>query len=130
MHPELKEAVRRFYREICQYCGNHGARHVEHIVSRKRGGEDCLSNTTLACDRCNIRKGTLDLDPMFLSIAHARAKKYAPLISAISGRYEGWVDNTIRDVSPPVCISVGPYSGGTALNRRPHPRRPANATVT
>jgi hypothetical protein len=55
---------------------------VEHIVARSKGGPDTLGNVTLACDRCNRLKSDLDLDPMFLAIAHARAREAAPKIVA------------------------------------------------
>jgi hypothetical protein len=32
--------------------------HIEHIVARKHGGATTLSNTALACDRCNFYKGS------------------------------------------------------------------------
>lgn len=76
----LKTAIRSFYRSVCQYCGDEGTHHVEHIIAQAKGGPDTLGNATLACWRCNLRKGTIDLDPMFLAIAHARAAKNAERI--------------------------------------------------
>jgi len=32
--------------------------HVEHIMPRVHGGGDDSSNLALACDRCNLHKGT------------------------------------------------------------------------
>jgi hypothetical protein len=32
--------------------------HVEHIVARQHGGDDAPSNLALACNRCNLHKGT------------------------------------------------------------------------
>src|SRR5262245_8034063 len=31
---------------------------IEHIVPRARGGSNRVTNLTLACDSCNIKKGT------------------------------------------------------------------------
>jgi hypothetical protein len=31
--------------------------HIEHVVARKRGGLDDVSNLALACHRCNLHKG-------------------------------------------------------------------------
>ena len=44
----------------CKGCGNHfpiGNFHIDHIVSRKHGGTDHLSNLQLLCGHCNSRKG-------------------------------------------------------------------------
>lgn len=48
----------------CEYCRLHEthqplvAFHVEHIVARQHGGDDSPGNLALACQRCNLRKGT------------------------------------------------------------------------
>lgn len=34
---------------------------VEHIQPRAKGGTDRVSNLCLACEKCNIKKGTKDL---------------------------------------------------------------------
>lgn len=73
-------AVRLYYKGICQYCGASNARHVDHIMPLSKGGADALENVTLACAGCNLRKSAIKLDPMFLAIAHARARDAAPKI--------------------------------------------------
>ena len=72
--------MRAWYKGICQYCGADGANHVDHITPLAMGGADDLSNVTLACAACNLRKATVPLDPMFLAIAHARARDNAERI--------------------------------------------------
>jgi hypothetical protein len=47
----------------CEYCRIHQAQvelthHIEHIVARKQGGSDNESNLCLACERCNLFKGS------------------------------------------------------------------------
>jgi HNH endonuclease len=47
----------------CEYCLIHQVHvalphHVEHIVARKHGGSDDLFNLCLACERCNLFKGS------------------------------------------------------------------------
>ena len=53
-HPEFNKA-------LCAYCGEPmelDARWVmEHKIPKARGGSDDPNNLTLACNRCNIRKG-------------------------------------------------------------------------
>ena len=47
----------------CEYCRLHEdddayTFHVEHIVARKHGGLDDESNLALACQQCNLHKGS------------------------------------------------------------------------
>ena len=75
-----RDTIIAYYKGKCQYCGAYPSGEVDHIVSRHKGGRDVLENVTLACSACNKRKSATDLDPMFLSIAHARARDAAPRI--------------------------------------------------
>lgn len=79
---KVKECIRAHYRGICQYCFEPSGYDVEHIVPQAGGGTDTLGNATLACKRCNSRKSDTHLDPMFVAIAHARAREAAPKIAA------------------------------------------------
>lgn len=47
----------------CEYCRVHQdhielSHHVEHIVAKKHGGTDVPSNLCVACERCNLFKGS------------------------------------------------------------------------
>src|SRR5262249_40175917 len=43
----------------CAYCDRQNLPlQIEHIQSRARGGTDRLANLTLACEACNLAKGT------------------------------------------------------------------------
>jgi len=47
----------------CEYCRLPQAAydlafHVEHVVARQHNADESLSNLALACDRCNLHKGT------------------------------------------------------------------------
>jgi hypothetical protein len=47
----------------CEYCRIHQEQvelrhHLEHIVARKHGGLDDPSNRCVACERCNLFKGS------------------------------------------------------------------------
>jgi 5-methylcytosine-specific restriction endonuclease McrA len=47
----------------CEYCHVHQdhvelSHHIEHIVARKHGGPDDPSNLCVACERCNLFKGS------------------------------------------------------------------------
>lgn len=77
----VKAAIRAHYKTVCQYCFGLGANDVEHIVPKAKGGANTLGNTTLACRQCNARKSDASLDPMFVSIAHTKARAAAPKIA-------------------------------------------------
>ena len=53
------------YGYICWYCGiklQGEEVHLDHIISRSRGGNDDLSNIALCCSQCNYAKQDNDLD--------------------------------------------------------------------
>jgi 5-methylcytosine-specific restriction endonuclease McrA len=55
----LREYLLRKWEHRCAYCGKGSLPlQVEHIVPRVRGGSNRLSNLTIACEACNVRKGT------------------------------------------------------------------------
>ncbi len=55
---EVREYLLEKWGRRCAYCGIENVPlQVEHIVPRSRGGSRRMSNLTLACGRCNQRKG-------------------------------------------------------------------------
>jgi hypothetical protein len=47
----------------CEYCQIHEdddpyAFHIEHIIAKKHGGDDALSNLAWSCHSCNLGKGS------------------------------------------------------------------------
>ena len=63
----MDEATRNLVRDRagyrCEYCGLHEdddayTFHVEHIIARKHDGLDDESNLALACQQCNLHKGS------------------------------------------------------------------------
>jgi 5-methylcytosine-specific restriction endonuclease McrA len=56
----IADEFRAAARGICQCCGASGARQVDHIVPRSRGGSDEASNLQLLCDACHSRKSALE----------------------------------------------------------------------
>ncbi len=59
---ELREYLLEKWGRRCAYCGK-GDLHlqVEHMAPRAKGGSNRVSNLTLACEACNIAKGTQDI---------------------------------------------------------------------
>jgi hypothetical protein len=71
-----------------------GPLQVDHIHPRAHGGTDCVSNLTLACEACNIKKGTQSIEqflknkPAMLKEILAQAK--SPLKDAASVNTTRW----------------------------------------
>jgi 5-methylcytosine-specific restriction endonuclease McrA len=44
---------------VCRYCGSdEEPLHIDHIISRKRGGTHDLDNLQVLCKSCNLRKSS------------------------------------------------------------------------
>lgn len=93
---ELREYLLEKWKRQCAYCDATGVPlQIEHVVCRARHGPNRVSNLTLACEPCNIRKGTQDIheflrhDPMRLACILTNAK--APLRDAAAVNTTRWV---------------------------------------
>lgn len=63
MDAETKTLVWTRAEGRCEYCRIQQAHvelthHIEHIIARKHGGSDDPSNLCVACERCNLFKGS------------------------------------------------------------------------
>jgi 5-methylcytosine-specific restriction endonuclease McrA len=59
---ELREYLLEKWRRTCASCGAQEVPlQVEHIQSRAKGGSSRVSNLCLACEPCNVKKGTQDI---------------------------------------------------------------------
>lgn len=59
---EVREYLLEKWGRKCAYCDKEGVPlQVEHICPRSNGGSNRVSNLTLACEKCNIQKGVLDV---------------------------------------------------------------------
>ena len=84
---ELREYLLEKWDRTCCYCGKKDIPlQVEHIEARANGGSNRVSNLCLACESCNLAKGTQDIrvflakKPEWLKRILAQAK--APLKDA------------------------------------------------
>jgi 5-methylcytosine-specific restriction endonuclease McrA len=79
---EVREYLLEKWGRRCAYCdATEVPLEIEHILCRKRGGTDRVSNLTIACQPCNTRKGT-QLIQDFLADQPERLKRI--LAEAIS----------------------------------------------
>src|ERR1051326_2938914 len=59
---EVRSYLLEKWERACSYCGITGVPlQVEHIQAKANGGTDRLSNLCLACEPCNLAKGTQDI---------------------------------------------------------------------
>jgi len=78
---EVKEYLLVKWGYRCAYCKKTGLPlQVEHIVPKIRGGSHRITNLTLACARCNIRKGEKTAEEF--GFPHIQAQARAPLKDA------------------------------------------------
>ena len=55
---EVREYLLEKWERKCAYCGTSNIPlEIEHITPKSRGGSNRVSNLTLACNRCNTKKG-------------------------------------------------------------------------
>jgi 5-methylcytosine-specific restriction endonuclease McrA len=62
---EIREYLLEKWGRKCAYCDSLGVPlQVEHIHPRSKGGSNRVSNLTLSCERCNLKKGTKLVDEL------------------------------------------------------------------
>ncbi len=87
MNEGIKAQVRSRAGQCCEYCQLRqsdsplAVLHVEHVIPKKHGGSDDLSNLALACIDCNLHKGAnlSGLDPetgMLTALFHPRQQRW------------------------------------------------------
>jgi 5-methylcytosine-specific restriction endonuclease McrA len=111
---ELREYLLEKWSRKCAYCGASDIPlQVEHIMPKAKGGSNRPSNLTLACEACNIKKGTQTAAEFGHPEIQARAKTPLRNAAAVNAtRYA--VGNTLKTVGLPVSF----WSGGrTKMNR-------------
>jgi 5-methylcytosine-specific restriction endonuclease McrA len=73
---EVREYLLDKWGRKCGYCGKKGVPlQVEHIVPKNRGGTDRVSNLTLACKTCNLKKGNKTAEEFGYPHIQKQAKK-------------------------------------------------------
>lgn len=120
---EVRQYLLEHWRRRCAYCGASGvALQIEHIRPRSRGGSDRLSNLTLACEPCNLAKGSFPVE-VFLKgeprrLARILGQAKAPLRDAAVMNATRW---TLWRRLQEFGVPVHSWSGGrTKYNRSRH----------
>lgn len=88
---ETREYLLEKWNRQCAYCGVKDVPlQIEHIHPRAKGRSNSISNLTLSCEKCNIKKGTKDIkhflkkDPEKLKEILAQAKKLLDDTAAVN----------------------------------------------
>jgi 5-methylcytosine-specific restriction endonuclease McrA len=117
---EVREYLLAKWERKCTYCGAENVPlQVEHIHPRAKGGTNRISNLCLACEPCNIKKGTqvievfLHKKPDVLRRVLTQAKR--PLKDAAAVNSTRWaLFNRLKQTGLPVATGSG---GKTKYNR-------------
>jgi hypothetical protein len=117
---ELREYMLEKWSHKCAYCGKSNVPlQIEHIIPKAKGGTDRVSNLTLACEKCNQKKGTKEIavflkkKPELLARIVAQAK--APLKDAAAVNAIRWtLFERLKEFGLPIECGSG---GLTKYNR-------------
>jgi len=117
---EVREYLLNKWDRKCAYCGVENVPlQVEHIHPKAKGGSNRISNLSLACEKCNQRKGTQDIK-VFLAkkpdvLKRILAQSKRPLKDAAAVNSTRWVLLTrLKETGLPVSTGSG---GLTKFNR-------------
>lgn len=116
----VREYLLNKWNRQCTYCQIENVPlQVEHIQPKAKGGSNRISNLCLACEKCNQKKGTLDIKvflakkPELLKKIQLQAKR--PLKDAAAVNSTRWaLFNTLKLTGLPVETGSG---GLTKFNR-------------
>ena len=117
---ELREYLLNKWDRKCTYChAENIPLQVEHIHPKAKGGSNRISNLCLACEKCNLKKGTQDIKdflskkPDLLKQIMAQVKR--PLKDATAVNSTRWaLLNQLKLTGLPVATGSG---GQTKYNR-------------
>lgn len=117
---EVREYLLNKWERKCAYCNAQNLPlQVEHIHPKAKGGTNRISNLCLACEPCNLKKGTQNIElflakkPDVLKRILAQAKR--PLKDAAAINSTRWaLFYHLKATGLPVEVGTG---GGTKFNR-------------
>jgi len=117
---EVREYLLNKWDRKCAYCeAENIPLQIEHIHPKSKGGSNRISNLALACEKCNLKKGTQDIKdflkkkPELLKSILAQAKR--PLKDAAAVNSTRWaLFNRLKQTGLPLTTGSG---GLTKFNR-------------
>lgn len=82
---EVREYLLEKWGRRCAYCGATDVPlEIDHIIPKSRGGTDRVSNLTLACRKCNLKKGKKTAAEFGHPEIQAKAKKPLRDVAAVN----------------------------------------------
>jgi len=117
---ELREYLLEKWSRTCAYCGVKDVPlQIEHIIAKANGGTNRVSNLCLACEPCNTKKGTQDIQDFLRNksdvLKRIRATCKAPLKDASAVNSTRWaLYERLKQTGLPVETGTG---GRTKYNR-------------
>ncbi len=111
---ELREYVLEKFQRKCAYCGKRNLPlQIEHIVPKSRGGSNSVTNLTLACEKCNLKKG--NKTALEFGYPKIQAQVKLPLKDAAAVNTTRWaIYNKLKAIGLPLETGSG---GLTKFNR-------------
>lgn len=117
---EIREYLLEKWGRKCAYCGLENTRlEIDHIIPRSRGGSNRVSNLTIACKACNIKKANTTIEDFLIKDPNLQSKilsksKSSLNDSAAVNATRLAIDQSLRSFGVPITF----WSGGrTKFNR-------------
>ena len=117
---EVREYLLNKWNRKCAYCdAENVSLQVEHIHPKAKGGSNRISNLCLACEKCNLKKGTQDVQQFLAKkpdiLKHILAQAKRPLKDAAAVNSTRWaLFSRLKKTGLPVLTGSG---GMTKFNR-------------
>src|SRR4028118_2397713 len=117
---EIREYLLNKWERKCAYCGvTNIPLQVEHIHPKAKGGTNRISNLCLACDSCNKKKDTQEIEPFLAKkpdiLKRIQAQRKRPLKDSAAVNSTRWaLLNQLKKTELPVTTGSG---GQTKFHR-------------
>jgi 5-methylcytosine-specific restriction endonuclease McrA len=117
---EVREYLLNKWDRKCTYCdAKNIPLQIEHISPKAKGGSNRISNLCLACEPCNLKKGTKEIEQFLAKkpelLKRIKAQQKRPLKDAAAVNSTRWaLFNRLKGTGLPVFTGSG---GRTKFNR-------------
>jgi 5-methylcytosine-specific restriction endonuclease McrA len=116
---EVREYLLEKWGRQCAYCGKSEIPlEVEHIIPKSKGGSNRVDNLTLACTRCNIKKGSQDLEKFLkdknkIKMLKSKAKNSLRDTASVNSTRHA-IGTSLKQLQVPISF----WSGGRTKHNR------------